>query len=149
MLNFWKNSKSNREESDLLVRKALALAVMEGTAKPRGNYDEKQYFDLLEQAISICPDNSEPYWMIINSLHIRGADEKAFEYFSKMPNQKIYDFDMIDTIPAIIGMLVSVGKEEIAYNYLNGVLYEFSSEGKEQQKDLFHQCKDLSFSLLF
>src|SRR3989339_336187 len=90
-----------------------------------------------QEAILTCPENSDPWWRIIEILHHEGRNDEAFAQYSAMPNQKIDEYDMVYTTPIIIGMLISVDKKVVANDLTMGVLYKFSANEKRNSKDAF------------
>jgi len=94
-------------------------------------------YEIYQEAALICPENSDPWWRIIEILHHEGRNNEAFAKYSAMPNQKIDEYDMIYTIPIIIGMLISVGRKKEATDLAGDILYKFSTAEKGSSKDAF------------
>lgn len=94
-------------------------------------------YEIYQEAILVCPENSDPWWRIIEILHRERRNEEAFVQYSAMPNQKIDECDMIYTTPAIVGMFISVGGKKEAVDLTQGILHKFSSTENNNSKDAF------------
>lgn len=109
----------NEEVVDKLVAQGAALGAPQS---------DEELLELYKSAIEMCPEEPEAYWRIIAELHSKKKDSEAFDYYLRMPNKAMAPIDIPDFLPPTIGMLISVGENETAYDYLIVLINSASEE---------------------
>ncbi len=161
IFNFFNKRRAQLEESS-------RLCVLANLAILQGNQDYS--FELYNQAILECPENPGPYWPVIARLHEKKKDEEAYDLFQKvmaLDNQIILEFrndpklswfnqsgaipSLTILMPAVIGMLTTLGKDDEARNMLIRQLQNLQNGDRKFDrgsfKDMFAtEILTLSFS---
>lgn len=136
MFKFSNDKEIAKTRAYILVKEAEIMTM--ANLGSQNTKDVKQRLALYEKAISICPDYSEPYYLLISHYVYHGNYKRAFEYFSMMKNVDMDEADAISFGPDTLIMLVSIDKKDTAYIYLKMILDKFfSSKHKEREKVLF------------
>lgn len=136
VFNLFNNQKAKFEKSCELSALAQLEFLQAGEAfsKTYGEIERKRKsskaLELYQQAISVCLENPGPYWQAIAYLHREKKDVEAFDLFQKVTNLDYTTFlkfkdsailkmpgatpYMAMLIPSAIGMLVALGKIDVA-----------------------------------
>jgi len=145
-LNLFKSKEKRISESRLLKNQA-AIITIEWTDSSKLELLYETIIKYYYKAILLDPDDPEPYWSVIEILHWQGKNQKALEYYLKIPSNSINDYELTNTLPILIGMLISVELDVEAEDVLVWSKNQLF-KGLKESEDLLLLCLPLELQHL-